>query len=218
MRNSGIVSFVENIDTEGALSQFRKKLPQIERRNPDEINANQKIDTAIGNALLAWRGRWLAGLKFVLKTPANTEFTADELDLAGWIHEYAEQEKIKFSLAMEQIFDFLKRHPEALERYTKGNADFAESSDGVVSFSMPRGWSVAPHKMSELRRSRIYQAGNPGCDFAEAVTMVEFSEPQHETASEWRARIPNPTPAQIQQRIAANEKWIASHRNLKLKK
>lgn len=171
MRNNGIVSFVENIDTEGALSQLRKQLPQIEKRNSAEINANQKLDSAIGNALLVWRGSSIAGLHVLLKTPKNTEFTADELDLAGWINEYADQEKIKFSLAMEQIFDFLKRNPEALERYTKGNADFAESSDGVVSFSVPRGWSVAPHKMSELRRSRIYQAGNPGCDFAEAVTM-----------------------------------------------
>jgi hypothetical protein len=109
----------------------------------------------------------------VLRTPDNMEFTIDELDLAGWIHEYADRVGTSFSNAMEKVFDYLKRNPKLLEHYTNGDANFAESASGSVSAVIPKGFSVDPQTMEVFRRARVYQAGHSGCDIVHAISMLK---------------------------------------------
>lgn len=178
--SDGIVSFVEAFTTEGALSKLRNKLPQVEKRSVSEIDANKMLDSAIQSALGDWRGK-AKDMNSLLKTPDNIQFTWEELDLAGWIQEYATQASLSFKLAMEQIFDYMKRYPKSLERYTGGDANFAESCDSSVSFAAPRGWTAAPQQMEVFRRARVYQAGNPGCEFSKAVALM--AQPSSENQS-----------------------------------
>lgn len=178
--SNGIVSFVEDINTEGVLSKLRNKLPQIEKRSASKIDADKTLEAAIQSALGEWRAK-AKDTNSLLKTPDNIQFTREELDLAGWIHEYAAQDKLSFKLAMEQIFSYLKRYPKSLERYTGGNANFAESCDGSVSFAAPRGWTPAPQQMEVFRRARVYQAGNLGCEFSKAVALM--AQPSSENQS-----------------------------------
>ncbi len=170
-RNSQTVSDSRALNTESAISQLREKIPLVEKRSPNEIDANQKIDAAIQNAVGTWRTKGKDRFN-ELKTPINTEFTSEELDLAGLIHEYAGQAGLPFKTAMDQIFNFLKRNPKSLENYTNGEVNFAESAGAGASFAVPRGWGVDPQRMEVFRRARVYQAGHPDCEFAEAVSMT----------------------------------------------
>lgn len=176
----GIVNFAENINPEDALSKLRNKLPQVEKRSAKEVDANKAFDAAIQSALGAWRMK-AKDMNSLLKTPDGIQFTSEELDLAGWIHEYAVQTKQSFKSALEQIFNYMKRYPKSLEKYTGGDANFAESCNSCVSFSAPQGWAVDSQQMETLRRARVYQAGNPGCEFLKAVAQVE--NPPSETQS-----------------------------------
>lgn len=160
------------MNTEDALSGLRKKLPLVGRSVPKDTSASQKTDTAIQNALGIWRGNALNGMHKVLDIPVDTTFTHGELDLAGWTHEYAVQANLPFKLALEQIFEYLKRNPKSLENYTNGDANFAESAEGVGGCSFPFGWNVDPQVMKTFRHARIYQAGYPDCDLVHAVIAV----------------------------------------------
>lgn len=164
MKN-GIVEFVE------PFASLRKRLPLVEKRSAAENDANHKLDSAIQEALWSWRLKGKDG-HAMLKTPENVVLTQEEFDLAGWIHEYATMSGMSFTSAMEKMFDYLKRYPEILEKYTSGRADFAESGSGNISFAAPSGWHVDGQGMALFRRARIYQAGHPGCDFGSAVTAV----------------------------------------------
>ena len=170
---NGIVSFVEGVPSGDPLSKLEKKLPQVGKRSQSELSANNKLDAAIQDALFTWR-KQAKNMHSLLKIPGNMEFTTEELDLAGWIHEYSEQTKLGFKLAMQQVFDYLKRHPKALANYTNGEANFAEFADGSVSLAVPAGYKVNPQRMEVFRRARVYQAGNPGCEFTKAVMMAEL--------------------------------------------
>ncbi|MEO8343983.1 MAG: hypothetical protein ABI536_09175 [Gallionella sp.] len=163
--NNGIVEFVE------PFANLRKRLPLVEKRSAAENNAHHKLDSAIEDALWAWRTKEIDG-HALLKTPENVVLTVEEFDLAGWIHEYATMSGMSFTSAMEKMFDYLKRYPKTLEKYTSGSADFAESGSGGISFAVPRGWHVDGQGMALFRRARIYQAGHPSCDFGSAVTAV----------------------------------------------
>lgn len=159
--------------TDEALSRLRRKLPLVEKRRPNEMASIQKLDAAITNALGTWRGSTIGtGMLSLLKTPADMVFTHGELDLAGWVNAYAEQANLSFKSALEQIFEYLRRNPKVLEHYTNGDANFAESADGVSSFTLPYGWNVDQQVMETFRRARVYQAGHPACDLLGAVVAV----------------------------------------------
>ena len=158
--------------TEDALSVLRKKLPLVGRPAPKDISTNQKLDIAIQAALGIWRVKAMKGVPKVLDIPADMTFTHGELDLAGWTHEYAVQADLPFKVALEQIFEYLKRHPKSLETYTNGDANFAESAEGVGGYSLPFGWNVDPQVMKTFRHARVYQAGHPDCDLVHAVIAV----------------------------------------------
>lgn len=166
---SGIVNFTSQVTSEAALSNLRSKLPLVEKRTATAINSSLAIDKDIENAVWLWRGKDATAL---FKTPAGTDFTWEELDLAGIIHEYSALSKLPFRTALENTFEWLKRHPKALEKFTNGDANFAESPDGVSGFALPSGWKADPQAMDTLRRARVYQAGNPTCDLARAVIEV----------------------------------------------
>ncbi|HEY4697092.1 MAG: hypothetical protein A3J49_03320 [Gallionellales bacterium RIFCSPHIGHO2_02_FULL_57_16] len=166
---SGIVGFASPKTNEAAVSSLRAKLPLVEKRTATEINSSLAIDRDIENAVLSWRGKDANAL---FKTPAGTDFTWEELDLAGIIHEYSTLSKLPFRTALENTFEWLKRHPKAMERYTNGDANFAESPDGVSGFALPSGWKADPQAMDTFRRARVFQAGNPACDLAHAVIEV----------------------------------------------
>ncbi|OIR16797.1 hypothetical protein GALL_26170 [mine drainage metagenome] len=170
---NGFVTFAEGYGPNDPLSKLEKKLPQVEKRIPRELAASEKIDAAIQDALLTWRQQ-AKNMHSLLKIPATMEFTTEELDLAGWIHEYAAQAGLDFKLAMRQVFDYLKRHPKALANYTNGEASFAEFADSGVSLAVPAGYEVNPQRMELFRRARVYQAGHPGCEFTNAVRMADL--------------------------------------------
>ncbi|MDH4235431.1 MAG: hypothetical protein OEV15_09905 [Gallionella sp.] len=158
---------------EEILSRLKMKLPLAEKRSPSEMASTQKLDAAISDALGTWRGSTIGkDMLSLLKTPADMVFTHGELDLAGWVNTYAEQANLSFKSALEQIFEYLKRHPKALEHYTNGDANFAESADGVSGFTLPFGWNVDQQVMKTFRRARVYQAAHPACDLLGAVVVV----------------------------------------------
>jgi len=166
---SRIMEFASPITNEAAVSNLRSRLPLVEKRTATEISRSLAIDKDIESAVLSWRGK---DANEFLKAPVGTDFTWEELDLAGIIHEYSTLSKLPFNTAMENVFDWLKRHPKVMERYTNGEANFAETTAGSVSFAAPCGYSVDGSKMEVFRRARIYQAGHPGCDFAHAAIEV----------------------------------------------
>ena len=60
---------------------------------------------------------------------SGTEKMTPELRaLAGWITEYATQQKITWAAAMKQVFEFLKRDRKSLAYYPGGRVAFAESA------------------------------------------------------------------------------------------
>ena len=170
------------MNNEDVFSKLRNKLPQVAMRSLSEMAAIQKQDTAIQCALLTWRGKAVNGMHRLLKTPTDTEFTHDELDLAGWVNEYASQANISFASALDQLFEFLKRYPKSLERYTNGEANFAESTNGVSGLNLPYGWNSNPQLTESFRRARVYQAGHPGCDLVGAV--IEVDKPEAEVRAQ----------------------------------
>lgn len=167
MKN-GIVTFAEPIGSAGGLG---KKLQQVTKRSPDEISSIKTMDDEIHAAFLSAGGE-VKDMRTLLKIPEGMDFTDDELQLAGWIIEYAEQSKISFKVAMERVFDYLKRNPKIMAYLTNGNANFAEGNSGSVNFAVPRGWSIDPERMAQYRQLRVYQAGNPGLSFSEAVQAL----------------------------------------------
>ncbi|RTL55624.1 MAG: hypothetical protein EKK46_06320 [Rhodocyclaceae bacterium] len=148
------------------LDALATKLPQVSPRTPAEIEFTRKRDWDISAAFGPARGAGQNNLKI----PDGVVFTPEELELAAWIVEYAKRSSISFKDAMAQIFEYLKRNPDYLSKYTKANVDFAEVSSRTVSghqggFDYPQG------SLEYLRKLRICQAGT-GCDYIEAVRTV----------------------------------------------
>lgn len=170
--------------TEDAFSKYRSKLPLIEKRSPSEVSAIQKLDAGIADAHVTWNVSCIGkDTRMHLKIPSDMEFTNAELNLAGWVNTYADQAQLSFGTALERIFEYLKRHPKTLEEYTNGDANFAESAEGISSVSLPYGWNVDQKAMETFRRARVYQAGNPARDLVHAVIEVSKGD------AEVRARI-----------------------------
>lgn len=173
MKN-GIVTFAEPIrPTKSTAGGLGKKIQQVTKRSPDEISNLNAMDDAIHAAFLSW-GVNVKDWRTLLKIPDGMDFTDDELQLAGWIIEYAEKSGIAFKVAMERVFAYLKRNPKVMAYYTNGNANFAESTSGSVNFAAPRGWSIDPERMAQYRKLRVYQAGNKACSFSEAANALSF--------------------------------------------
>jgi hypothetical protein len=149
------------------------KLQQVIKRSPDEISSIKAMDDAIHAAFLSAAGK-VKDMRILLKIPEGIDFTDDELQLAGWIIEYAEKSEVTFTVAMERVFAYLKRYPKVMAHYTNGNANFAEGSSGSVNFAAPRGWSIDPERMAQYQKLRVYQAGNNGCSFIEAAKACAF--------------------------------------------
>jgi len=154
-----------------SLSQIGDKARQLQKRTAGEIKSARAVDEKVKQALLDWRGK---NPHQHFKIPEGTDFTSEELDLAGLIHTYADMYKMPFNKAINDIFDWLKRNPRVMQRYTGGDESFAESTGGSVNFSVPSGYSVDGATMEVFRRARIYQAGHPGCEFIYAVQISKL--------------------------------------------
>lgn len=154
-----------------ALKKENAQMRMAQHTRQSQVDSRIKLDADIKEALFSWH-RQAKNMHSLSNTPESFSFTNEELALAGWIREYAAQKKLTFKSALDQIFDYLKRYPKALENATNDYASFAESANGGAGLVVPRGCSVDPKRMESFRRVRVYQAGHPGCEFSEAITLA----------------------------------------------
>ncbi|HUW27573.1 MAG TPA: hypothetical protein VMV97_03085 [Sulfuriferula sp.] len=155
----------QHVDKLGALAD---KLAPIQRRSPSEIDATWERDRAIGRAF--GRARNMS----TVKLPDGVVLTPEELELAEWVYEYAAHEKLPVKEAMGHIFDYLKRNPDQMAEYTKGDASFSESLAGLNGLAdqvQQDEWKACQSALGHLRRIHLYQTV-AGCSFSEAVGAV----------------------------------------------
>jgi len=155
----------QHADKLGALAD---KLAPIQRRSQSEIDSTAQRDRAIGMSF----GR--ARNMRTVKLPDGVVLTPEELELAEWVHEYAAHEKLPVKEAMGRIFDYLKRNPDLMAEYTKGDASFSESiagMNGLAGQAQQDEWKARQSAFGHLRRIHFYQTV-AGCSFCEAVGAV----------------------------------------------
>lgn len=158
------LSAVEHRDKLGALGE---KVSKVQPLSPSEIEKLKERRQAVSQALNSYHRSWDS-----FKIPDGVVLTPEEVKLAQWITEYADQQKLTFKEAMAHVFDYLKNNPSQLAKYTKGDASFAETS--ASSVSPPADWTefdCSQSALGHLRRIHLYQAGT-GCSFSEAVGEI----------------------------------------------
>jgi len=169
-RQANSVEFAEDY------TPIATKLAKVTPRLPVEITAMQKRFQDIGNALFAWRQKCVdTNPSVLLQIPEGTTFTPEEIDLAGWAREYANQSGQGFRLAVAQIMEYLQPSASANgdKSYLQG-LNFSEPTPETLSFNVPPGWSVTLGSLKYMRSIRVYQA-LMDCNFMEAAVAMEHA-------------------------------------------